>query len=99
MKCIYIIYVIAINKFYIEIYKYIFDIKQAIHSTSHSTLDRTCSDSVVSLCCRKSTSDLTAVTEGTGTGTPVVASHHRRRGSSKVMFFSLINIQFSSYQR
>lgn len=55
---------------------------QSLH-TSHSTLDRTCSDSVVSLCCRKSTSDLTAVTES-NSETPVVASHHRRRGSSKV---------------
>ncbi|XP_031638454.1 uncharacterized protein LOC116350696 isoform X2 [Contarinia nasturtii] len=54
---------------------------QALH-TSHSTLDRTCSDSVMmSSCCRKSTSDLTSVTES-NIGAPV-ASHHRRRGSSK----------------
>uniref|UniRef100_A0A182NHN0 Uncharacterized protein n=1 Tax=Anopheles dirus TaxID=7168 RepID=A0A182NHN0_9DIPT len=31
---------------------------------SHSTLDRTCSDSVVSLTCRKSTSDLTQTSDG-----------------------------------
>lgn len=36
----------------------------------------------MALCCRKSTSDLTAVTESNA-GAPV-ASHHRRRGSSKV---------------
>lgn len=53
---------------------------QALH-TSHSTLDRTCSDSVMSLYCRKSTSDLTTVTESSAAP---VASHHRRRGSSKV---------------
>lgn len=55
--------------------------EQALH-TSHSTLDRTCSDSVMSSSyCRKSTSDLTTVTESS---TAPVASHHRRRGSSKV---------------
>lgn len=60
--------------FYVQIHM------QALH-TSHSTLDRTCSDSVMSLYCRKSTSDLTTVTESS---TAPVASHHRRRGSSKV---------------
>ncbi|XP_052873861.1 arf-GAP with ANK repeat and PH domain-containing protein cnt-2-like [Anopheles cruzii] len=51
---------------------------------SHSTLDRTCSDSVVSLVCRKSTSDLTQVSDGTmmiggGGG----GRHGRRRSSHK----------------
>lgn len=60
--------------------------------TSHSTLDRTCSDSVVSLRCRKSTSDLTNVTDNTSQ--PLVTTHHKRRGSSKVWFPLLIPIFF-----
>ncbi|XP_037918216.1 uncharacterized protein LOC119656024 isoform X3 [Hermetia illucens] len=53
--------------------------QQIIHS-SHTALDRTCSDSVVSLSrCRKSTSDLTDINDGS---VPVV-SKPRRRGSSK----------------
>lgn len=63
--------------------------------TSHSTLDRTCSDSVVSLRCRKSTSDLTNVSDN-GSGTPVVTAHHRRRGSSKVSFLENISDLISS---
>uniref|UniRef100_A0A336MK16 CSON000949 protein n=1 Tax=Culicoides sonorensis TaxID=179676 RepID=A0A336MK16_CULSO len=51
---------------------------QAIHN-SHSTLDRTCSDSVVSSRIRKSTSDLTQASE---VQSPV-QQPHRRRGSSK----------------
>lgn len=54
---------------------------QALHN-SHSTLDRTCSDTVVSLKHRKSTSDLTANDENPQDGIPYV-SKHRRRGSSK----------------
>ncbi|XP_037805253.1 uncharacterized protein LOC119599542 [Lucilia sericata] len=64
---------------------------QVLHS-SHSTLDRTCSDSVVSLRYRKSTSDLTQDSEndrnkhkhvGEAT-TPTAGSYKpRRRGSSK----------------
>lgn len=57
----------------------LFHIFQAIHN-SHTTLDRTCSDSVVSLRCRKSTSDLTEISEA---HTPVQPLQ-RRRGSSKV---------------
>lgn len=56
-----------------------FFLVQAIHN-SHSTLDRTCSDSVVSLKYRKSTSDLTEASETQ----PPVQPLHRRRGSSKV---------------
>lgn len=57
---------------------------QALHN-SHSTLDRTCSDSVVSLKHRKSTSDLTSEehrkeNENSSSAAP---SKHRRRGSSK----------------
>ncbi|KAJ6645420.1 GTP-binding protein GEM [Pseudolycoriella hygida] len=55
---------------------------QVLH-TSHSTLDRTCSDSVVSLRYRKSTSDLTDEPPAAeSNNTPVVATH-KRRGSSK----------------
>lgn len=61
-------------------------------NTSHSTLDRTCSDSVVTLSGRKSTSDLTTVTESSEM--PATASHHRRRGSSKVSSFFVL---FSSH--
>lgn len=61
---------------------YFFFISRQVLHTSHSTLDRTCSDSVVSLRCRKSTSDLTNVNDNNGT--PVVTAQHRRRGSSKV---------------
>lgn len=55
---------------------------QVLH-TSHSTLDRTCSDSVVSLRYRKSTSDLTDEPPAAESNTPVVTTH-KRRGSSKV---------------
>ncbi|XP_063709642.1 uncharacterized protein LOC134838112 isoform X1 [Culicoides brevitarsis] len=51
---------------------------QAIHN-SHSTLDRTCSDSVVSSRIRKSTSDLTQASD---VQSPIQPPH-RRRGSSK----------------
>uniref|UniRef100_A0A1B0C919 Uncharacterized protein n=2 Tax=Lutzomyia longipalpis TaxID=7200 RepID=A0A1B0C919_LUTLO len=51
---------------------------QAIHK-SHFMLDRTCSDSVVSQRCRKSTSDLTDSLEAETS----VSSIPRRRGSSK----------------
>lgn len=46
---------------------------------SHTTLDRTCSDGIMSINCRKSTSDLT---EGSECNTPIVTST-KRRGSSK----------------
>lgn len=61
---------------------------QVLHS-SHSTLDRTCSDSVVSLRYRKSTSDLTQDAEhelsGCKPNKPKAHVEHkpRRRGSSK----------------
>ncbi|XP_013104329.2 uncharacterized protein LOC106084907 [Stomoxys calcitrans] len=65
---------------------------QVLHS-SHSTLDRTCSDSIVSLRYRKSTSDLTKETEedknktkiGGEPSTPSAGNNikPRRRGSSK----------------
>lgn len=64
---------------------------QVLHS-SHSTLDRTCSDSVVSLRHRKSTSDLTQDGDGERakhkfggeSSTPTAANYKpRRRGSSK----------------
>ncbi|XP_073847375.1 rad, Gem/Kir family member 2 isoform X1 [Musca autumnalis] len=64
---------------------------QVLHS-SHSTLDRTCSDSIVSLRHRKSTSDLTQDTDGERgksklvgeSSTPTATSYKpRRRGSSK----------------
>lgn len=60
------------------------NIHQALHN-SHSTLDRTCSDSVVSMKHRKSTSDLTSdehrkENENSSSTAP---SKHRRRGSSK----------------
>lgn len=60
------------------------NLHQALHN-SHSTLDRTCSDSVVSLKHRKSTSDLTCdehpkENENSSSTAP---SKHRRRGSSK----------------
>lgn len=62
-------------------------LQQALHN-SHSTLDRTCSDSVVSLKHRKSTSDLThdddSFRKENGNVTPTNAPQkHRRRGSSK----------------
>lgn len=66
---------------------------QVLH-TSHSTLDRTCSDSVVSLRYRKSTSDLTNVTGNNST--PVVTAHHKRRGSSKVKYILLFS-QISTF--
>ncbi|XP_049543128.1 arf-GAP with ANK repeat and PH domain-containing protein cnt-2-like [Anopheles darlingi] len=47
---------------------------------SHSTLDRTCSDSVVSLTCRKSTSDLTS--EGAMMGSSLGGRPAGRRRSS-----------------
>ena len=53
---------------------------QGLHN-SHSTLDRTCSDSVVSLGkCRKSTSDLTDAGDQSNVG---INPKPRRRGSSK----------------
>lgn len=62
---------------------------KALHN-SHSTLDRTCSDSVVSLKHRKSTSDLTnddSYRKDNEKTCSATASHshkkHRRRGSSK----------------
>lgn len=64
---------------------------QVLHS-SHSTLDRTCSDSVVSLRYRKSTSDLTQEADHELSGCkppakpkrdPHVEHKPRRRGSSK----------------
>lgn len=62
---------------------------QVLHS-SHSTLDRTCSDSVVSLRYRKSTSDLTKDSEHELSGCKPVKPKRdaveykpRRRGSSK----------------
>jgi Rad and Gem related GTP binding protein 1 len=60
------------------------NLRQALHN-SHSTLDRTCSDSVVSLKHRKSTSDLTndehrKENENVSSTAP---TKHRRRGSSK----------------
>lgn len=60
------------------------NLHQALHN-SHSTLDRTCSDSVVSLKHRKSTSDLTndehrKENENVSSTAP---TKHRRRGSSK----------------
>lgn len=64
-------------------------------NTSHSTLDRTCSDSVVSLSGRKSTSDLTTVTESSEM--PATASHHRRRGSSKVSSFFVLFAWLSKF--
>lgn len=67
-------YLVCVFFFFVSVW-------QVLH-TSHSTLDRTCSDSVVSLRCRKSTSDLTNVNDNNGT--PVVTAQHRRRGSSKV---------------
>ncbi|XP_055624302.1 uncharacterized protein LOC129767426 [Toxorhynchites rutilus septentrionalis] len=50
---------------------------------SHSTLDRTCSDSVVSLNCRKSTSDLTQTTNVNASVTGAVERKVRRRSSHK----------------
>ncbi|XP_058066311.1 arf-GAP with ANK repeat and PH domain-containing protein cnt-2-like [Anopheles bellator] len=55
---------------------------------SHSTLDRTCSDSVVSLVCRKSTSDLTQASDaammiGVGGGGGGGGRPGRRRSSHK----------------
>ncbi|KFB42490.1 hypothetical protein ZHAS_00010195 [Anopheles sinensis] len=49
---------------------------------SHSTLDRTCSDSVVSLACRKSTSDLTSEPAMMG-GCSMGGRQGRRRSSHK----------------
>ncbi|XP_058457355.1 uncharacterized protein LOC131434553 [Malaya genurostris] len=50
---------------------------------SHSTLDRTCSDSVVSLNYHKSTSDLTQTTDGNAAGLGAVGRKGRRRSSHK----------------
>jgi Rad and Gem related GTP binding protein 1 len=59
---------------------------KALHN-SHSTLDRTCSDSAVSLKHRKSTSDLTTDEafhkENDNCSSSTAAHKHRRRGSSK----------------
>lgn len=59
---------------------------QALHN-SHSTLDRTCSDSVVSLMHRKSTSDLTTDdpyrSDNNNDPAPQAPQKYRRRGSSK----------------
>lgn len=60
-------------------------LQKALHN-SHSTLDRTCSDSVVALKHRKSTSDLTnddTYRKDNENSTTVASQKHRRRGSSK----------------
>ncbi|KAG4069707.1 hypothetical protein HA402_002286, partial [Bradysia odoriphaga] len=57
-------------------------ISQVLH-TSHSTLDRTCSDSIVSLRYRKSTSDLTDKPPAAESNSTPVVTTHKRRGSSK----------------
>ncbi|XP_035911911.1 uncharacterized protein LOC118512079 isoform X1 [Anopheles stephensi] len=49
---------------------------------SHSTLDRTCSDSVVSLTCRKSTSDLTQTSDIGMSGMGSMGGRQGRRRSS-----------------
>lgn len=56
---------------------------QVLHS-SHSTLDRTCSDGVMSVKVRKSTSDLVnaGIEKTSATAAPIAATP-RRRGSSK----------------
>ncbi|XP_053689210.1 uncharacterized protein LOC128738241 [Sabethes cyaneus] len=50
---------------------------------SHSTLDRTCSDSVVSLNCHKSTSDLTQTSDANAAGLGAAGRKGRRRSSHK----------------
>ena len=72
--------------FFITFVKQYKNMHQALHN-SHSTLDRTCSDSVVSLKHRKSTSDLTNDDtfrkENENASSNTVTQKHRRRGSSK----------------
>lgn len=65
-------------------FPFVFSVEnQALHN-SHSTLDRTCSDSVVSLKHRKSTSDLTNdELRKENENASSTAAKHRRRGSSK----------------
>lgn len=77
------LFLVVFFVFYLIIFYPVYQ-HQALHN-SHSTLDRTCSDSVVSLKHRKSTSDLTndenrKENENASSTAP---TKHRRRGSSK----------------
>lgn len=86
LSSVNLIATLRLHSFFFHFFHFTFHVArlitlQALHN-SHSTLDRTCSDSAVSLKHRKSTSDLTANDENHHDGNAYV-SKHRRRGSSK----------------
>lgn len=74
------------HKNFFNIFNVFMHFLQALHN-SHSTLDRTCSDSVVSLMHRKSTSDLTTddpyLSNNDNGPAHQAPQKYRRRGSSK----------------